>query len=142
MTMKATAQAIQTLLKAVDSGGSLIFDRVWIGEPNKIPLNKYTATIRASEDTDFQDTTCGSRDHYRREWQITIYVPGTVETAESNLYDARDLVRADLKNNPTLSGACTDSNVSQILYGEYGTETRLVGVARFLYSTFHDETLT
>lgn len=140
---KTTALAIQTLLKGVDDTGTLIFSRVWIGEPTNIPLNKNTATIRASEDTDFQETSCTTRDKYRRQWQITLYVSGSVETAEQRLYDVRDLVRTDLKSDDTLGGVVTGSTVERIIYGDYGeTDKRLVKVARFFYTTFHDETLT
>lgn len=127
MTLSSLIGALQDIIEALNDGATptpnTIFDQVWIGEPEKIPMGaRNIAIIEAAREPDFYYSTC-DRAQSDVDIHITVLTKGTKETATTQLYSLRDIVKTGLLNNTKISNTCIGSTIEEIIYGSYSDVT-------------------
>ena len=117
-------EALDTLIAAITTGVApntvSVFDHVWIGMPDKIPMGaKNVAIIEVASAPNFEYLMCGTTKYfYDLDILITLMSKGHVETAHKNLYDALNLLMTAIAANDNISAKCDSSTFENIEFGD------------------------
>lgn len=114
MGVVAQAQAIKELLVAMN-----VFDHVWLGSPDKIPMgDRLVAIVEPVTAPTFYYTMCATSTTKDVDFYITILSKGKVEQAHIYSWEQTDAVLAMIYANNKIKGTASDVTVEEVTYGE------------------------
>ena len=136
MSLKTLIAAVDAKLVALKNKDTpiagTVFDHVWIGMPEKIPMGaKNVAIVEAASLPTFYYTTCPETTMYDADIYITIMCKGHVEDANNEVYEITDLILEDLLKDQKTSNNCIGSTIEEVVFGDILRESKnLVAAGR------------
>jgi len=116
------ASAVKTALEALNDGvvpvHKHLFDHVWIGMPEKIPMgDRRVAIIDVLGEPEFHYTNCNANTQFDVDLRINIMSKGHVENATLDVFDMIDAIKEMMFTDDTFGGGCIFSNIMAVDYG-------------------------
>ena len=136
MSLKTLIAAVDAKLVALKNKDTpiagTVFDHVWIGMPEKIPMGaKNVAIVEAASLPNFYYTTCPDTTMYDADVNITIMCKGHVEDANNEVHEITDLIIEDLLKDQKISNNCIGSTIEEVVFGDILRESKnLVAAGR------------
>lgn len=122
MKTSSLASAVKTALEALNDGVNPVhkhlFDHVWIGMPEKIPMgDRRVAIIDILGEPEFHYTNCNANTQFDVDLRINIMSKGHVENATLDVFDMIDAIKEMMYTDDTFAGGCIFSNIMAVDYG-------------------------
>jgi len=122
MKTSGLATALKSMIEGLNDGvipvHKHLFDHVWIGMPDKIPMgDRRVAIIDVLGEPLFHYTNCQANTQFDVDVRINIMCKGHVENATLDVYDMVDAIKEAMYTDDSIGGGCIFSNIINVDYG-------------------------
>jgi hypothetical protein len=137
MKTSGLATALKSMIEGLNDGvmpvHKHLFDHVWIGMPEKIPMgDRRVAIIDVLGEPEFHYTNCQANTQFDVDVRINIMCKGHVENATLDAYDMIDAIKEAMYTDDSISGGCIFSNIINVDYGTVAGDPKNIVIGGYI----------